>query len=198
MKIERIFLDLDDVLNCFTMSALQYLGCPVTAHDSSDYDPAWGWDIVAAVNALHPTRQFTTAEFWESIPRNFWANVPKSRECDSLLRTCAWSVGPKNVCILSSPTLDPDCMAGKLEWIQRTMPTWLHRQFLVGPCKQFCAGPRSLLIDDGDHNIEAFREAGGMTFLIPRPWNVGHKTSHATAMVRLRQLLNAMTTPLAP
>ena len=40
--------------------------------------------------------------------------------------------------------------------------------------KHFCARPDALLIDDGDHNVEAFRANGGQTILVPRPWNSLH------------------------
>jgi len=188
MRIREIFLDLDDVLNRCTMEALRYVGCPVSAYDDSAYNPAWGWDIVAAANVLHPHDTFTAETFWKTIKRDFWANAPKSAECDGLILTCGGIVGPENVCILSSPTLDPDCLAGKLEWIQRVLPPWIHRQFLIGPCKHFCAKPGSLLIDDRDRNVRDFRQAGGQAILMPRPWNSAHAEDPADC-VRLLQAL---------
>lgn len=170
MKPSRIFLDLDDVLNCFTMSALRHVGCPVGIFDYSRFDPAWGWDIVAAANKLHPSRVFTEAGFWGAIRREFWASVPPSREL-SLVFQCADYVGAENVCILSSPTLDPDCLAGKLEWIQRFLPKRYQRQYLIGPRKHFCARPDALLIDDRDQNVKDFIACGGQAILMPRPWN---------------------------
>ena len=170
----RILLDLDDVCNRFTMYALKQVGCPIDEFDYRDFNPAWGWDIVCAANALHPTREFTPAEFWGSLDRDVWASVPESGEFETLLRRCEALVGPENVCILSSPTLDPDCLAGKLEWIQTHFPRRMHRQFLIGPRKHFCARPDALLIDDGDHNVEAFRAHGGQAILVPRPWNSLH------------------------
>ena len=183
MKPTRIFLDLDDVLNCCTMAALKYVGCPVDPYDYSVFNPAWGWNIVAAANALHPSRrQFTEATFWQSIKRDFWATVPPS--CDiGLIRDCAELVGCDNVCILSSPTLDPDCLAGKLEWIHAHLPSWFRRQFLIGPRKHFCARPDALLIDDRDKNVEDFRAHGGQAILMPRPWNTRHDHPNPGAYV---------------
>ena len=80
----RILLDLDDVCNRFTMYALKQVGCPVDELAYRDFNPAWGWDIVAAANALHPARQFTAAEFWESLDRDVWASVPESAEFKSV------------------------------------------------------------------------------------------------------------------
>jgi 5'(3')-deoxyribonucleotidase len=166
LKINTIFLDLDDVLNDFTMSTLRSLGCDIV-----DYDPKWGWDIVKAANAPHPSRSFTKETFWDSLDRKHWATIPKSEMCDWLVRKCAAEVGCKNVCILSAPTIDPDSLAGKLEWIHSSLPAWMHRQFLIGPYKHLCARPDALLIDDCDKNVYDFHEAGGHTILVPRPWN---------------------------
>lgn len=37
--------------------------------------------------------------------------------------------------------------------------------------KAMMAGPRKVLIDDSQRNVEAFTEAGGQAVLVPRPWN---------------------------
>ena len=174
---KRIFLDLDDVCNRFTMYALKQVGCPVDEFSYRDFDPAWGWDIVRAANALHPTREFMTADFWNSLGRDIWSSVPESAEFKALLHRCEKLVGTENVCILSSPTHDPECLAGKLEWIQDHFPKRMHRQFLIGPQKHFCARPDALLIDDSDHNVRTFRIYGGQVILVPRPWNALHTIS---------------------
>ena len=166
MKINRIFLDLDDVLNDLTMSTLRTLGCNI-----KEYDPAWGWDIVKAANSCHPLRNFTPRSFWESISRRHWATRPKSQLCDWLVRRCENLVGRDSVYVLTSPTKDPDCLAGKLEWIHANLPEWMHRQYMVGPHKHLCASPDSLLIDDRDKNVEEFASSGGWSILVPRPWN---------------------------
>lgn len=182
--IKRIFLDLDDVLNDFTLSALQFVGCPVGPRDFDKFDSKWQFDIIAAANALHDNgRIFTPDELWRSLPRSFWAGVQPSAICDWLIETSASLVGPENVYILTCPTGYPDCIAGKLEWIQRFLPHWLHRQFLIGKPKFLCASPESLLIDDSDANVNAFREAGGDSILVPRPWNSEHACLFSTESI---------------
>jgi len=167
----RIFLDLDDVCNTFTTYALMSVGCQIDAMSFDGLDPLWGRDIVTSANALHRTRSFTTKSFWSSIGRSVWATVPESAEFASLLRWCEECVGTNNVCILSCPTLDPDCLAGKLEWIHAHFPKRFHRQYLIGPRKYFCARPDALLIDDSEENVDKFLEWGGQAILVPRPWN---------------------------
>jgi len=175
LKISKIFLDLDDVLNEFTMTTLRRLGCDIEV-----YDPVWGWDIVAAANSSHPLRNYTPMTFWESLGREHWATLPKSRMCHSLIEECADFVGTRNVHVLTSPTKDPDCLAGKLEWIHSNLPKWMHRQYLIGPDKSLCASPDALLIDDRDRNVRDFRRAGGQAVLVPRPWNSFHSISVPT------------------
>lgn len=171
MRIEQIHIDLDDVLNRCTMAALSHVGCPVDIYDESTFDPEWGWDIVRAANVLHPSRKFTKESFWMHMDSRFWTNIPKSSECDELIDKCAKAVGRENVCILTTPISDPYCLAGKLEWIHKFTPPWMHRQYMMGVKKELCAKPGSLLIDDRDLNVDRFREAGGSAILMPRPWN---------------------------
>jgi 5'(3')-deoxyribonucleotidase len=116
-------------------------------------------------------RIFTVDELWRSIPRSFWANVQKSDMCDWLVEKCAYLVGCDNVFILTAPIRVPDCSAGKVEWIQRFLPMFLHDQFMIGRPKYLCANQESLLIDDSDSNVNDFRRAGGRAVLVPRPWN---------------------------
>ncbi len=173
--IKEIFIDLDDVLNTFTMYTLSELGCDVSPTDYDEYDSDWGYDIVKAMNALlcDPEPPWTTDDFWADIGRRIWKSVPKTYFCDELIETCANLVGKGNVCILTTPVDDPDCVAGKLEWIQKFLPTWIHRQYALCPRKEFCAHPNALLIDDKESNIRAFAggHRGGHGIICPRPWN---------------------------
>ena len=169
--IRRIFLDMDDVLNRWSSACFaKFYGAPPPSSFFNGYFERHGYDVLGAVNELCST-QMSKQTFWDSFPREFWANVPVSDEAMILIGLCEQLVGKDHVCILTAPTLDPDCLAGKLEWIHRFMPKWLHRQFLVGSCKQFCAHPEALLIDDADKNVDRFREWGGHAILVPRPWN---------------------------
>lgn len=171
--ITRIFLDLDDTLNSFTMSVLgQVFGCGCGPYDYHRYPVRAGFNLYAAYRAMNPqSREYELGEFWDQIPRSTWATTPKSQEYDTLLKECVGLVGRDNVCILTSPTKCPECLAGKLEWIVANTPTWMHRQYLIGARKHFCARPDALLIDDHEENVNKFREHGGRAILVPRPWN---------------------------
>lgn len=173
--IRRILLDIDDVCNQCTKYALQWVGCPLDYTRFNEIYPTHhGYNIVDVANELLGFERFDVPAFWNMIPRTFWATCPISEEFNWLLDSCVQLVGQENVCLLTGPTKDPDCLAGKLDWITKNCPPWLHRQYLIGPCKQFCAHPDALLIDDSDANVNVFREWGGHALLVPRPWNTLH------------------------
>jgi FMN phosphatase YigB (HAD superfamily) len=190
--IKRIFLDLDDVCNTFTPFALNYVGCPISPTDYGVYKPEWGFDIVKAANALHPHHRFTFRSFWESIHRLAWASVPESPGFRPLLNLCEQLVGRENICILTNPIDDPECLAGKLDWIHEHFPKWMHRQFLMGPPKHLCARSDALMIDDNDENVRAFRENGGYAILMPRPWNALHIRTYSPLYHEQKYILGAL------
>lgn len=171
-KITAILLDIDGVSNVFHKHVFDHLGLHYP--DDSAYPVECGWDIVNAANRLAGYDRFTPTGFWNSITREVWASTPPSPEFGFIVGWAEARVGQQNVHFLTSPTLSPDCLAGKLEWIQRCAPKWMQRQFLIGPSKHLCAKPGVLLIDDSDKNVAAFQEQGGSSLLVPRPWNSLH------------------------
>jgi hypothetical protein len=196
--ITRIALDLDDVLVDFTIPALSH----ATGDNSlslEDYDPTWGWDIVLAYNSLVAFRngclgrdcgtECSRKEFWTKFPRSFWAGLQLTRRGRLLLNWAAAQVGRDSVFILTSPTECPESCAGKHEWARRALPAWMHRQVLIGACKEMCAQPNTLLIDDCDANCEKFRKRGGFSLLWPRPWNEEHERTGEDVDITLRRIL---------
>jgi hypothetical protein len=180
--IRRILLDLDDTLNSLTLHILGAVrGLNVGPYDYDRFPVEVGYGIIEAYEKLklrEPNPQdfetFNVQTFWDAVPRAAWSNTPQSPQFDYLIETSEAEVGRENVCIITSPTKDPECLAGKLEWIHSNLPKWLHRQYLVGPRKHFCARPDTLLIDDSDDNCNLFRQHGGHALLVPRPWNTNH------------------------
>lgn len=177
MNITRIFLDMDDVCNRFTMYALRLAGCLVDIFDDSVFDPKWKFDIIKALNALHPTQTFTAKSFWDNLPEEAWSLAPISDEYHYLLDWATEIVGRSNMFFLTSPTLCPLSCSGKLKWIKYHAPPWMQRQYVITPRKICCANEYSLLIDDKDSNVVDFKAAGGHAVLVPRPWNSAHDIS---------------------
>lgn len=173
--INRIFLDMDGVLNVGAPWFLRAAGVSIEPDDIDRYPPDCGPEIVDAANRLliaEGKPPLTRTQFWkctESV--EFWRNFPVSNECRDIVDRSVRMVGDDEVYLLTSTTRSPECLAGKLTWIQNNLPTFLHRQYLIGPPKHLCARPDALLIDDFDKNVNAFRKAGGQALLVPRPWN---------------------------
>jgi hypothetical protein len=171
---KKIFLDLDDVLNKFTMWALRYVGCPIGRElDYAQYDLTWGYDIVRAANELHPDRCFSVDQFWDCFDQGAWATVPLSDEFHVILCASRAIVGTKNVFILTRPVAYPGCLEGKRQWIKQFMPSEMEENYLIGKDKYLCGtnSPEHLLIDDVEKNVDNWRAAGGSAVLFPRPWN---------------------------
>lgn len=190
MKINRVILDLDDVCNDFTLPALRHVGCDICVYDYDAFDPAWGFDIIKAANELPkqrtfrknlPNGKFSLTNFWGCFDLDFWVNLPKSQEFHFLI-DLAYNITGKFPLLLTAPICGPkinshntgQCLVGKYHWIERNLPSEMHRNFLIGPPKECCAMPGSLLIDDSDDNVNKFRKVGGQAVLMPRPWNAAH------------------------
>jgi hypothetical protein len=179
MKIKRIALDVDDTLNSFTLSAMKHLGCQVDVDDWASFPQGFGYDIVGATNSLRkPDCQLTLSEFWDSFDRRFWATRPLSKDFGYLMELSIQLVGQENVFLLSSPTIDPLCHAGKMDWIHQHIPRAMQRQYQITPRKWFTAAPDYLLVDDSDDNVDKWHSEcqerfnlPGRAILIPRPWN---------------------------
>jgi FMN phosphatase YigB (HAD superfamily) len=177
----KIFIDLDDVLCDFSMHALRY----ATGHNrltEADYKPEWGFDLVYAFNEIMncDDDSCTREDFWGNLllGEEIWLTAPPTRMAGWLPDYAGKLFGYENACILTAPTEDPACASAKMKWIRKNMPTWLHRQFSICPCKHLLASADAILIDDSDKNIDAFREGGGRGILVPRPWNSMHEECH--------------------
>ena len=168
--IDQILVDLDDVLNQFTMHALRYMGC-LNCDTDADFPIEVGYNIVAACNLKHPTQHWTPKQFWSNLSREVWVSTPESEWMMWLLNWCGEAVGRKNVLLATSPTYDPECAAGKTQWIQEHMPDWMLRQYSITPKKEAYAHPKTLLIDDAEINVDTFRAKHGQAILVPKPWN---------------------------
>ena len=180
-RIHEVILDVDDVLNKFCMAAMHEVGVGGHRLDYVDYPAECGWDIVKAANVMQHKGlcPFTPETFWEALDQRFWATVPCVVYLDHLLDYLVDRVGRDNITIATSPTLSPLCVAGKLEWIHSFLPKWLHRQYMIGPCKHLLANPHALLIDDHRGNCEKFLNRGGHILLVHKPWNYTPSRTHS-------------------
>lgn len=157
--MRKVLLDLDGVLVDFVRGMCESHGRENpfdSGHTDYYLEKAWG---------------MPESEFWApSDCSEWWAELPKTEEADDIVDLVERYFGMENVCILTSPTLSPLSLAGKVEWIKKHYPEY-SRKFLIGPQKHFCANPYNVLIDDHEINIQKFRDHHGIGILVPRPWN---------------------------
>ena len=171
-KFDRVFLDLDDVLNRFTMPVLAHIGCPVSRNDFRKFPVECGYDIIKAVNTFFfsSVHFYDKHEFWTLFGEKFWANLPVSDEKDEFVRLATEAVGIENVYILTSATGAVGCLEGKRKWVKKHLGSSWLRKLIICTDKFVCAHD-SLLIDDSHQNVMLFRGAGGHAITVPRPWN---------------------------
>jgi 5'(3')-deoxyribonucleotidase len=120
--------------------------------------------------------------FWQLLDNTqWWANLPWTEDGKRI-----WSlVEPFKPCILTHGRV-PHSNAGKVEWLHRELPDVVHdgRFLLSGTRKDLVARPGAVLIDDAEHNCEAWEAAGGRAILYPRPWNANKDIPYPLAYLR--------------
>lgn len=171
MSTKKILIDMDGVITDLVTPAMRFMG--VSDYKESIYPPGYSFDVVGACNKLREERGLepvSDKEFWDSFTYDFWASLPSYTHSPALICAAKHLVGEENVFLATSPTLDPQCAAGKLAWVKQHAPSFIRR-IMIGPRKELMANPYHALVDDSDKNVDAFRNAGGSAFLVPRPWN---------------------------
>lgn len=159
------FLDMDGVI-------ADFVGGVCAAHGKSspyeDLNNHGVWDMESLWG-------MSAREFWAPCNNNpeFWDSLSKTHDADLIVETVVSRFGVDNVAILTSPSMDPQCVPGKRRWIRRRYP-YLEKQMLFGSAKHFLAGPKRVLIDDRSKNIDDFEKAGGSVVCVPRLWNDLH------------------------
>lgn len=161
----RILLDMDGVIVNFVDGICKAIGKPNPFETGTVFS---GWGIWEPIGV-------SETEFWQAcMSRDFWENLEWTPDGERLLFMAESCVGRNNVFLSTSPTLCPDCYAGKAAWVLFNMPSGYQFRCMFGTCKWLMANPRHILVDDGDHNVQAYRDHGGHAILVPRPWNSAH------------------------
>ncbi len=157
---EVCFVDVDGVLCDFVGGALRLF----RREDLLSSWPPGEWSIAKLLG-------LTEGDFWAGIDRDFvfWETLRPTAEYQDIMEAVEKRFGD-NVYLLTSPSLNPACLAGKARWIKSYLPAY-YRKFFMGTAKHALAGPGRFLIDDYDKNVDDWRAAGGRALLLPRPWN---------------------------
>lgn len=167
------FLDMDGVIADFVGAICKAHGRPSPYTEASamgvfEIERLWG---------------MTAREFWQPCndDAGFWYGLELMPDAEAIVTHVSRSFGPENVAILTSPSLDRDCVPGKRAWIKKYFPQFAGSMIFTG-AKRFLAHEDAMLIDDRDKNVEDFIAAGGEAVLIPRPWNVLHSAPSLSAL----------------
>lgn len=161
-----VFLDLDGVLVDFVKGACALHG----VENPYAYKENHGNYSLESLIKMQPEK------FWRAMGHAFWANLEWMPDGKKILQMVLDHVNGEQITLLTSPIKTPGCLSGKMEWIEREMPSW-NRRFLIGPGKHAIAAPGKLLIDDYDSNIDKWINHGGPAIQVPRPMNRLHEES---------------------
>jgi 5'(3')-deoxyribonucleotidase len=133
----------------------------VQKHLEGEYPNDWSMDgeLGSDEEVWHPI-DFAGHDFWADLQPYPWA--------DNIINMLDSITIPWMICTHARHTCESH--SGKI--------AWLHKQFgstfnnlIMTKHKHYLAGPDRLLIDDAEHNCEAFVEHGGNAFLFPQSWN---------------------------
>jgi hypothetical protein len=107
----------------------------------------------------------------------FWKSIPRTRDALGIIAAVHEVFAMEDIIILTRPTTDIEATSGKMAWIQDLLG--VNQKFIItnqdkGEFAKYTE-PGSLLIDDCDEYVEAWRKSGNPALLVPRLWNKDHK-----------------------
>lgn len=165
----KCFLDMDGVLVNFVGGLFKLHRVPNLYEDPSNLGN-WHCDEM-----ITKYKNISKNQVFDPLEEDFWANLEPMHDFNPLLKIIEDHFGRENICLMTSPTMNKGCPAGKLRWIEKHMPWYYkNRHWNIGSLKHFSAHKNSILLDDSAENIKKFHYEGGDTILIPRPWNHAH------------------------
>ncbi len=177
--LDCCLLDMDGVLVDFVGGACRHFGVASPYHDPKNLGQSRLYELLS----------LSKEELYAPLGEEFWANLEPTAECFVIVDMVQRHFGRDRVCILTSPISTHGCYEGKMRWLRRHLPQF-SRRFLVGPVKEFAAGPHRWLVDDSDSNIDAFvhPDWGGRAVQVPRPWNRLHHLAGCVLPSMVRDL----------
>jgi len=162
MTHDVIYLDMDGVVVDLARSFLRVFG----KEHLLDEDPGPLNEHMANVLGMGEET------FWKCIDEagiSVWSDAPEypwSRDLYEQMQLLA-----DEVVFLSSPSWDPQSLAGKLAWLQKFTGQRNFRDYIFTAKKNLLACKGALLVDDRESNILEFEAEGGDVVLFPQPWN---------------------------
>ncbi len=183
----NIFLDLDGVLVGFIDGLCRRFDKP----NPYEQDSALGrWNCYELMG-------LTGAEVAEALDDpDFWRQLEYLPDAPGIVLACIEAAGPRNVWLLSDTSGFAGAARGKADWVREhltVVPLYLFHPIphdSPGAGKARLAKPDTVLVDDSDLNVAAYRKAGGLAILVPRLWNSRHAEAHRAAEITKGELAN--------
>lgn len=170
-----VYLDVDGVLASFNKAMYQVFGLPYSYH----FIEKWHW-----FPTIHQTTETVSAKCTFDVVSNFeW--IHDGRTIFDLVAT---KFNQKNIYLLTTPMPNVEFASGRWAWIKKHLPDFYWQTIICPAPKKLLAKPDTLLIDDNTKNVDEFRQAGGQTILVPRPWNSLHLFADKSAEIVKQQL----------
>jgi len=179
-KPSLILLDMDEVLVDFVGPWL----ARTRPHIAYDDIMAMDWGKAGNLQSL---LDITSEDFIAELklfPPSWWQGLPWMPGGQELLKLVVDSGVPWAIC--SAPSACPNSAAGKTHWVADQLGDLGKKKLILVDDKSFLAHPGVILIDDMLRYTEAFRQAGGETVIVPRPWNNGTEAEYEAFKETLR------------
>ena len=104
---------------------------------------------------------------FDGQPYDWWmANEPTEE-----IEDCLALLSRDNVKICTARPVGTPGAQAAYDWVHRLAPEFPRKNMILCHDKLLLARPARILVDDADHNIDSFVEAGGYGCLMPRRWN---------------------------
>jgi len=177
-----IFLDMDGVCCDFIKAAVELHG-----FDHADVMRQWEKTHMGEFYPPESIFKTTKQDFWRAVTaagEQFWTDLEEYDWFEEMFEELK---GLGKLYILSSPTMSPFSLSGKLHWLQARFGM-RYREFIFTPQKHLLAHEYTILIDDFEWNVDSFIEHGGEAVLFPQIWNRNHEHRHDPAEYTLRQV----------
>lgn len=171
---------MDGVIANFTKKSYEMLGYS----EAEMLESLKNWKVPNNQSLTHQL-DISPGEFWKRVYRKgsfeFWSNLEVIEEGKELLNELR-KIG--EVFILSAPTIDKQCYAGKIDWLSKNKMGF-GNQIVLTKHKYLLAGVDKVLIDDAFENIstwnESYKYPTGIYY--PQPWNPASENTNKVEYV---------------
>ena len=175
--MDQLFLDMDGVIVDLHGGLCKWYCIPDPYTNSANMGKKYGPIILGLPNK----------QTWDELPEKFWTHLRWTSDGGEIIRQCEETFGKENITICTRPT-NGRCADGKMNWLEHHLPYYFaNEQFIITGRKYHMARPGTYLLDDMEKYADAFTMAGGMGWLVARPWNAFHQLD---PIIRLNSLLN--------